>query len=155
MLLIYLKEKVVIKMFRQNYYNNHTYYPYQQGWYHTYFNPTYPTPNMPMPIAQEKKLSNDNITQNQEKVNSETDTDTMSEEKNDEKRAPKETSFKFGPFSYRNNTLSIFNFAIELDDLILIVLIFLLLLDTDTNYPLLIVLGLMLFNINLSTLNLF
>lgn len=62
---------------------------------------------------------------------------------------------KFGPFSLNSDRLSIFGFNIQIDDLLIIGLILILLLETEKNYPLIIVLGLMLFNINFSNLHLF
>ncbi len=62
---------------------------------------------------------------------------------------------RFGPINFNKNEISIFGFTIAIDDLILIGLILLLLLDTDCDYALLIVLGLILFNIDFSGLNLF
>ena len=59
-------------------------------------------------------------------------------------------------FSVENNHISLFGFSLELDDLIIIALILLLLLESDENLALIILLGLILFNINLSDIfNLF
>ena len=60
-------------------------------------------------------------------------------------------------FSIKNNTIHIFGYSIQIDDLILIGLIILLFMDTEeNNMALIIILGLMLLNINLGDiLNLF
>ena len=61
----------------------------------------------------------------------------------------------FGPLNFNKNEVTIFGFSIAIDDLILIGLILLLLIENDCDYSLLIVLVLMLFNIDFSSLNLF
>lgn len=59
-------------------------------------------------------------------------------------------------FSFNKNEISILGFSFQIDDLIIIGLIFLLLLESDKNYPLIIILGLILLNINLGDIiNLF
>ena len=59
-------------------------------------------------------------------------------------------------FSFDHDKISILGFDLEIDDLIILVLIVLLLRDYRENYALIIILGLILLNINLSDiLNLF
>lgn len=59
-------------------------------------------------------------------------------------------------FSFDKDKISILGFDLEIDDLIILALIILLLRDYHENYPLIIILGLILLNINLSDiLNLF
>lgn len=62
--------------------------------------------------------------------------------------------FRLGPLSICSNSVDILGFHIEIDDLILIGLIILLLFQSDTDYILIIILGLILFNIDFSSLNL-
>lgn len=59
-------------------------------------------------------------------------------------------------FSFDKNQINILGFSLEIDDLIIIGLILLLLLESDKNYSLIIILGLILLNINLGDIiNLF
>lgn len=59
-------------------------------------------------------------------------------------------------FSFSHDKISILGFDLEIDDLIILALIFLLLRDFNENYALIIILGLILLNVNLSdVLNLF
>ena len=58
--------------------------------------------------------------------------------------------------SFDKNQINILGFSLEIDDLIIIGLILLLLLESDKNYSLIIILGLILLNINLGDIiNLF
>ena len=61
-----------------------------------------------------------------------------------------EKDFKLGPLHIGNDRIEILGFSIAIDDLIIIALIILLFLQSDKDYTLLIVLGLMLFNVSLS-----
>ena len=72
-----------------------------------------------------------------------------SETKNENKNSKHRTI----PFSLENNTLSLFGFDIAIDDLLILGIILILLLDSECNYGLIIVLGLMFFNISFSSLN--
>ena len=58
--------------------------------------------------------------------------------------------FKLGPLHIGNDRIEILGFSIAIDDLIIIALIILLFLQSDKDYTLLIILGLMLFNVSLS-----
>ena len=61
-----------------------------------------------------------------------------------------EKDLKLGPLHLGNDRIEILGFSIAIDDLIIIALIILLFLQSDKDYTLLIVLGLMLFNVSLS-----
>lgn len=61
---------------------------------------------------------------------------------------------RLGPIEYNSEKLSVFGFSIAIDDLLILGLILILLFESDCDYALIIVLGLMFFNINLSNLNL-
>lgn len=67
----------------------------------------------------------------------------------------KKTNIKIGPIEYNDRTISFLNFSFEIDDLIIIGLILLLLLDGNRNYMVIIVLGLLLFNIKIPSLGIF
>lgn len=86
-------------------------------------------------------LSNESINTN----------DSVSFQENDNDKS----KFRFGPLEISNDRLSLFGFSIAFDDLLIIGLIFILLLDSDCDYALIIVLGLILFNISFSDLNFF
>jgi hypothetical protein len=89
----------------------------------------------------------------------------LSEEKKDIDSSEKET-IRFKDFNSNENTqsskiekqnkLNILGFSFEIDDLIIIGLIILLFLESDKNYALIIILGLILLNVNLNDiLNIF
>ncbi len=65
----------------------------------------------------------------------------------------KERVFKFGPIRIVDNKISGFGYSFAIDDLIIVALIVFLLFESKCDYALLIVLGLMLFNISFSSLN--
>ena len=74
----------------------------------------------------------------------------------DEKTTESSSKSKNRFFSFDKEKINIFGFELEIDDLIILALIFLLLLDSTDNLMLIIVLGLILLNVNLSDiLNLF
>ncbi len=64
-------------------------------------------------------------------------------------------SFKIGPLSFSKESINIFGFDIQIDDLILIGLILFLLIQSDCDYILIIVLGLILFNVSFDLFNIF
>lgn len=61
----------------------------------------------------------------------------------------KETKSKNRLFSFDKKQINLLGFTFEIDDLIIIGLIILLLLESDENYAIIIILGLILLNINL------
>src|SRR5574344_139440 len=133
-------------MNNQNMYYYRNYYPYNNAYnyspYTTFFNPY--TQNLP---NQEIEINQNDTPESKEKVNDEA-------VKNIEKDNNRNTSdFKLGPLEISDNKINIFGFSIEIDDLILIVLIIFLFFETDCDYSLLIVLGLILFNISFSSLD--
>lgn len=67
----------------------------------------------------------------------------------------KENGFRIGPLTVSNDKIEIFGFSFAIDDLIIIGLMLIIFLDSDSDFVLLIILGLMLFNISFSSLNLF
>ena len=67
----------------------------------------------------------------------------------------KENGFRIGPLTVSNDKIDIFGFSFAIDDLIIIGLMLIIFLDSDSDFVLLIILGLMLFNISFSSLNLF
>ena len=105
-----------------------------------YYNPTFRTPYQSMPSNIENKDNTDIVTNN----------DNIKSEENTKSR-----HFNLGPLSLNDDRLSLFGFNFYIDDIIIIGLILILLLDFECNLPLIIVLGLMLFNISISSLNLF
>ncbi|MEG1058602.1 MAG: hypothetical protein RSD14_02860 [Clostridia bacterium] len=160
------------KMFRQQFpYPIYNIYGYQNHNPHN-FNTTYysnlsyinhiPQVDLSKPSYYQKqtedKTQENNIQNQESKVCVQDDTllyekSTVDKSNNKESEIKKNTEHRLGPISLNKNTLSIFGFSIEIDDLILIGLILILLLDSECDYTLLIVLGLMLFNINLGSLS--
>jgi hypothetical protein len=66
-----------------------------------------------------------------------------------------ENKFRLGPLTISNEELDIFGFSFAIDDLIIIGLMIIIFLDSDSDFVLLIILGLILFNISFSNLNIF
>ena len=126
------------------YYQRHNNYGYRN--YNNYYNPAftnqyYSTPNIPnMDYTLSSEFNNNSSTTNGH---------------DDDLNKEGDNKFRLGPLSIEDNSLDIFGFSIAIDDLIIIALIILLFLESDKNYTLLIVLGLMLFNFSFSNLNLF
>lgn len=77
------------------------------------------------------------------------------DKQDDRLKNKRKENFKLGPIDISKERISIFGFDIAIDDLILITLIIFLFFETDCDYSILIVLGLMLFNISFSSLDLF
>lgn len=122
---------------------NSTYYPYVS--YDEICN------NSNKDISQEPSEESENNESTNENINS---NDSIKADKINEENSTNQT--RFGPFEFGNDRISLFGFSFALDDLILIGLIILLFLESDANnFALIIILGLMLFNINLSSLDLF
>lgn len=140
--------KVVIKMNNQN-----LYYPNYYSNYNSYYNPMYRTnPYTAFYHPYTENLpSNVNYTENTKKEPN--NINIKSHEENLDNSKSDKDGFRFGPFDVSKNRLSIFGLSIEIDDLILIALIIFLFFETDCDYSILIVLGLMLFNISFSSLD--
>lgn len=136
-------------MFRQDLfyprYSNFGYNKYVQS-----YNTTY-TPYM----SYEQICNNENEIKNEATNLNETSTVQNINSKTYDDDAKTDTYTRFGPINFGKDEISLFGLSIAIDDLILGGLIILLLIESENNYALIIVLGLMLFNINLSSLNLF
>lgn len=148
----YLEVKVVMMMFHENvYYNNYARYqynPYAYSYYTPSYNPTFYNPIFNNSVGDpiEDIPSTDTTKTN----NTNGNRDVKNESSDTTSGIPE---FRLGPLEYTNNRISLFGFSMDLDDLIIMVLMFLLLVESDCDYSLLIVLGLLLFNINFSTLD--
>ncbi len=111
------------------FFNN--YYPYYNTNYNkNYFNNNI-RPNFNNTNSQKKDIEPEN-----------SDTIPFKNLEQSEKQTP--------PPQDRQNKYNLFGFSFEIDDLILIGLIILLFLESDKNYALIIILGLILLNVNLS-----
>lgn len=133
------------RLFYNNYqrYNYNSYNKNRYNGYSTTFNPMYnyfyeQTPNYNFNYNNENNTSfnSTNINDNIEK-----------RDKTNDK------NFRIGPIEIEDNNINAFGFSIAIDDLILIGLIILLFFQTDKDYTLIIILGLMLFNITFSNLD--
>lgn len=99
-------------------------------------------------LEEEEEKENINNNQNETKAK-ENNSNKRIDEKED---AP---NYRIGPLSIYNDKIDILGFSFAIDDLIIIGLMLIIFLDSDSDFVLLIVLGLMLFNISFSSLNLF
>lgn len=144
MLLEFLIVKVVIIMFNhRTYYPNypHSMYGYgNQNYrpYTTFTNGTEP--------SHKKQADQEPTEKNTSNTTSKEDTSSRNETEN---------KFRLGPLTVSNDQIEIFGFSFAMDDLIIIGLMLILFLDSDSDFVLLIILGLMLFNVSFSSLNLF
>lgn len=143
-------------MFNQNpYYRNYRYNNYYR---YNNFIPTY-YPNKDYSIDTEENLEvpkQDDLNDYSEDKN--LNKETIQNEKKEESNLNSDSSkkqFRLGPLSINDSSINILGFSIAIDDLIIIGLIILLLFQSDTDYILLIILGLLLLNIDFSSLNLF
>ena len=144
--------------------NQNMYYPNYYSNYNNYYNPMYRTnpytafyhpytENLPNNINLNNNVKNNNVNYSENTKDKPNNINIKShEEKLDNSKSDKD-GFRFGPFDVSKNRLSIFGLSIEIDDLILIALIIFLFFETDCDYSILIVLGLMLFNISFSSLD--
>lgn len=126
------------------YYQRHNNYGYRN--YNNYYNPAFTTPY----YSNNTQIPNMDYTMSSEFNNS-----SINDEHDNNINKEDDSQFRLGPLSIGDNSLNLFGFSIAIDDLIIIALIILLFLESDKNYTLLIVLGLMLFNFSFSNLNLF
>lgn len=139
--------------------NQNMYYPNYFNGYNNYYRNIYNTnpytafyhpynQNLPNYINNNSDINN-TTSYNETISNNNIDNLTLENEEN------KKEGYRLGPIGISKEKLSIFGFSIELDDLILIALILFLFFETDCDYSILIVLGLILFNISFSSLDLF
>lgn len=146
-------------MFRQNlFYNNpyrNMYYPniYYTQYFNPAFDPFYINNNLYQDISNYEIKNVENLEQIKESENNSNNNNDKIKETNTEQNDFADRSILSSIFN--DNEISIFGFKLQIDDLILIGLIILLLLQKDCDYVLVIILGLILFNISFSNLNLF
>lgn len=152
--------------------NNYQFFRYQYPYYNRYnrFNPAFTTPNFNYTnqnnwnsknetnkantnedTSKETKNTINNITETDENIKEET-IENKNESENETNDTP--NMHRLGPIEYNSERFSIFGFSIAIDDLLILGLILILLFESDCDYALIIVLGLMFFNINLGSLNL-
>ena len=149
--------------------NNYQFFRYQNPYYNRYnrFNPAFTNPNFNYTnqnnwnSKNETNKSNTNEDTSKETkntintINNITETDeNIKEETIENKTNDTPKMHRLGPIEYNSERFSIFGFSIAIDDLLILGLILILLFESDCDYALIIVLGLMFFNINLGSLNL-
>lgn len=139
------------KKYQRYNYNNYGYYNtnYNNS-YNTAFNPMYnyftsPSNNY---TNINHNASEDTFQTSQENYNNDNFKDSK-----DSTTSHKD--FRLGPIQIEDNNINAFGFSIAIDDLIIIGLMILLFFQSDKDYTLLIILGLMLFNITFSNLDFF
>ncbi len=131
-------------------YNN---YNYSNNGYNNNYNPAF-TP-MYNYFNEPINKNNTNFSNNNDK-NSNDDNNYFSDiSHNKNADNPNEKIYRIGPIEVENNTISAFGFSIAIDDLIIIILMILLFFQSDRDYTLIIILGLMLFNITFSNFDFF
>jgi len=154
-------------MFNQNqYYRN---YRYNSYYGYNNFIPTY-YPNKDYNIYDNNDENNTisdnfNLSDTSQVVETTYDIEDLKEDDFKEEKKEEETKIKFdssskkqfrlGPLSVCDNSINILGFSIAIDDLIIIGLIILLLFQSETDYIIIIILGLILLNIDFSSLGLF
>ena len=142
-------------MFEHNpYYRNYQRYNYNNyasNRYNSYNTATF-TPMYNYFYEQSPNYNNQQYTQDNNVTTEYTKADTFNNEF--EKRENSDNkSFRVGPIQIEDNNINAFGFSIAIDDLIIIGLIILLFFQSDKDYTLIIILGLMLFNISFSNLD--
>lgn len=123
---------------RYNNYNNSTFTPM-----YNYFYEQTPNYNSTQQYDQSNNINN-------ESDNTNANNNEFEKRENNDKK-----NFRVGPIQIEENNINAFGFSIAIDDLILIGLIILLFFQSDKDYTLIIILGLMLFNISFSNLDFF
>lgn len=135
-------------------YQNYNYNNYSTNRYNSHNNATF----TPMYNYFYEQIPNHNINQqyNQDynKKNETTNTHTYND-KFEKREINCDKNLKIGPIQIEDNNINAFGFSIAIDDLIIIGLIILLFFQSDIDYTLIIILGLMLFNISFSNLDFF
>lgn len=142
-----------MKMFRQD-----LFFPnfYRYGYRNNMSYPqgtTFNTSNNDVNYAHDTSSNNVELIDEFKKDETDTIDDTTGFDKQEKKE--KKSGFRFGPIDFSDDRISLFGFSLAIDDIILAVLIFFLFVESDCDYALIIVLGLMLFNISLSSFNIF
>lgn len=139
--------------FYRNYqkYNNYNTYNTNRYYSNTAFTPMYnyfyeQSQNYTT-TQQHKQDCSQNNTLN-EQINNENFNNEFEKRENDNNN-----SFRIGPIQIEDNNINAFGFSLAIDDLIIIGLIILLFFQSDKDYTLIIILGLMLFNISFSNLD--
>ena len=133
--------------------NQSPFYRYNNQYirYSTY-NPAFYTQNQ---IRQtDSSIQNNNTEDEKFKTTNQT-TDNPPIDYNVNDLENKKTNFRIGPIKVDNERISLFDFSFAFDDILIIGLIFILLLDSNCDYALIIVLGLILLNISFKDLNFF
>lgn len=126
-------------MYDYNPYYNTYYRRYGHNYnniFNKYYNPTYSTNK----VNVEKENINTILN------------NTQTNQTNDNQ---KESNSRLEQTPIEDDTINLFGFSFAIDDLIILTIIVLLFLQSNKDYALLIVLGLMLFNINFSNLDIF
>lgn len=147
--------------------NPNIYYPnYYYAGYNSYYNNIYNSQpytafyhpynqNLPNNINNNFNNIDDKETYLEEEKASLDNSHNANIDKTLENKKKEKGNLRIGPIDISKDKLSIFGFEIAIDDLILIALILFLFFETDCDYSILIVLGLMLFNISFSSLDFF
>lgn len=138
-------------MFNVNpYYRNYSYNNYYR--YNNFIPTYYPKKDYTVENEEDIDIPEDSTLAKYEN-------NTINEEKKEEENSNIDSSskkqFRLGPLSVNDDSINILGFSIAIDDLIIIGLIILLLFQSDTDYIIIIILGLLLLNIDFSSLNLF
>lgn len=140
--------------------NNHMYYRYNRPYFmNNMYNPAFANPSF-KPKTKENEyvedISKTNITKDDSINLNENDTifNESTTQEADKTSKNESKMHRLGPIEYNSERLSLFGFSIAIDDLLILGLILILLFESDCDYALIIVLGLMFFNINLGSLNL-
>lgn len=113
------------------------------------YNPAFTNPNLNTK-TQEKDIQ----ISASDKQKNEKDTQNYNTADIKQNKENKSKNHRLGPIEYSSEKISLFGFSIAIDDLLILGLILILLFESDCDYALIIVLGLMFFNINLGSLNL-
>lgn len=135
-------------------YQRYNYNNYYTNGYNNNYNSTF-TPMYNYFYEQSPSYNNNqqytpNTNVKTENTNSDIFNNEFEKRENDNKKI-----FRLGPMQIEDNNINAFGFSIAIDDLILIALIILLFFQSDKDYTLIIILGLMLFNISFSNLDFF
>lgn len=134
-------------------YNNYNYSRNNYNNYNPAFTPMYNYFTEPI-----NNYNNDNIefTNDKNNISSNDENNYVTYDSYNKKGDnPNENVYRIGPIEVENNTISAFGFSIAIDDLIIIILMILLFFQSDRDYTLIIILGLMLFNITFSNFDFF
>lgn len=104
--------------------------------------------NTTIETISENENQNYNNLKNNPNLNKENEQENLSHKE-------KENGFRIGPLTVHNDQIDVLGFSFAIDDLIIIGLMLIIFLDSDSDFILLIILGLILFNVSFSNLNLF